>query len=327
MMNIIEVRDLQKYFYKKSGILHKIFGVGPQIIQAVDQVSFNIERGNTMALVGESGCGKTTVARLILNLIELDEGKIIFKGKDLNEMSEEEYNDYRENAAFIAQDFRSSLNPRKLVGEILAEPFRIHPGVVSKKDEEKRIKEIVDLVGLSEKSLLKFPHEFSGGQARRIGVARALMLNPEFIVCDEPTSGLDLSISASIINLMKDLRDEFDLTYLWISHNLNVVNYISDYVGVMYLGRIIEIGKSRALFNNPTHPYTEALIESVPSFSQENKKIKRKTLKGEVPSPIDPPSGCSFHPRCKYSQPKCKEITPKLEIKEGERKAACHFPL
>ncbi|MFO7815630.1 MAG: ABC transporter ATP-binding protein [Halanaerobiales bacterium] len=326
-MNIIEVRDLQRYFYKKSGILHKIFGLGPQIIQAVDQVSFNIERGNTMALVGESGCGKTTVARLILNLIELDEGKIYFKGKALDEMREEEYTDYRENAAFIAQDFRSSLNPRKLVGEILTEPFRIHPDVLKKDNEKERIKNIVNLVGLNEKSLLKFPHEFSGGQARRIGVARALMLNPEFIVCDEPTSGLDLSISASIINLMKKLREEFDLTYLWISHNLNVVRYISDYVGVMYLGRIIEIGKSKSLFNNPSHPYSEALIESVPSFSQKNKKIQRKTLEGEVPSPIDPPSGCSFHPRCKYSQQKCKEITPILENKYGEREAACHFPL
>ena len=326
-MNIIEVRDLKKYFYKKSGVLHKVFGVGPQVIQAVSKVSFNIEKGNTMALVGESGCGKTTVARLILNLIEKEAGQIYFKGKALDEMSEEEYNDYRENAAFIAQDFRSSLNPRKLVGEILAEPFRIHPGVIDKEREEARIKKMVDLVGLNEEALLKFPHEFSGGQARRIGVARALMLNPEFIVCDEPTSGLDLSISAAIINLMKELKEEFDLTYLWISHNLNVVRYISDYVGVMYLGRIIEIGKTKEVFNDPSHPYSEALIESVPSFSKEKKKIKRKTLEGEVPSPIDPPPGCPFHPRCKYSQAKCKEVVPILENKGNNREVACHFPL
>ena len=326
-MNIIEVRNLKRYFHKKSGILYRLFGLGPQIIQAVSEVSFNIEKGNTMALVGESGCGKTTVARLVLKLIEQDEGEIYFKGQSLDEMTEKQYNDYRKNSAFIAQDFRSSLNPRKLVGEILAEPFRIHPGVIKKGDEEDRIKNILELVGLNEEALLKFPHEFSGGQARRIGVARALMLNPEFIVCDEPTSGLDLSISASIINLMKELKEEFDLTYLWISHNLNVVRYISDYVGVMYLGRIIEIGKTQEVFNDPTHPYSEALIESVPSFSKEKKKIKRKTLEGEVPSPINPPSGCPFHPRCKYSQEKCKEVVPPLENKDDSRLAACHFPL
>ncbi|HKL13404.1 MAG TPA: ABC transporter ATP-binding protein [Halanaerobiales bacterium] len=326
-MNIIEVRDLKKYFYKKSGVLYKLFGMGPQVVQAVSKVSFNIEKGNTMALVGESGCGKTTVARLILNLIEKEAGQIYFKGKALEEMNVDEYQDYRENAAFIAQDFRSSLNPRKLVGEILAEPFRIHPDVIKKEKEETRIKKIVNLVGLNEEALLKFPHEFSGGQARRIGVARALMLNPEFIVCDEPTSGLDLSISAAIINLMKELKEEFDLTYLWISHNLNVVRYISDYVGVMYLGRIIEIGKTQKLFNNPSHPYSEALIESVPSFSKEKKKIKRKTLEGEVPSPIDPPLGCPFHPRCKYSQAICEEEVPILENKQGDRVVACHFPL
>ncbi|MDZ7671764.1 MAG: ABC transporter ATP-binding protein [Halanaerobiales bacterium] len=193
--------------------------------------------------------------------------------------------------AFIAQDFRSSLNPRKLVGEILEEPFQIHPELFNKEDKQKRILNILDLVGLSENSLLKFPHEFSGGQARRIGVARALMLHPQFIVCDEPTSGLDLSISASIINLMKELKEELDLTYLWISHNLNVVRFISDYVGVMYLGRIVEIGHTSDIFQKPKHPYTEALIQSVPSFSKKSKKVKRDTLKGEPPSPINPPQG------------------------------------
>lgn len=326
-MNIIEVNDLKKYFYNNSGILYRLFNLGPQIIQAVDQVSFDIKKGTTMALVGESGCGKTTVARLVLDLIKKDKGEIYFKKKALSKMSDQEYKDYRRNVAFIAQDFRSSLNPRKLVGEILTEPFQIHNKDTNKINKEKRIKYLVDLVGLNKDDIFKFPHEFSGGQARRIGVARALMLNPEFIVCDEPTSGLDLSISASIINLMKKLKEELELTYLWISHNLNVVRYISDKIAVMYLGRIIETGSSKIIFKDPKHPYSEALIKAVLSFSKMKQKSKRKTLKGEVPSPIDPPSGCSFHPRCKYSQDICKKEIPILQDIEKGRKIACHFPL
>jgi|AntRauTorckE6833_2_1112554.scaffolds.fasta_scaffold00145_7 oligopeptide/dipeptide ABC transporter ATP-binding protein len=326
-MKIVEVSNLKKYFYNKDGLLNKMIGNGPQIIQAVQDVSFHINSGNIMALVGESGCGKTTVARLILNLIQADQGDIKFKTESIYSMNKDQYKDYRKNVAFIAQDFRSSLNPRKLVGEILEEPFKIHPELFDKKDKQKRIVNILDLVGLSKNSLLKFPHEFSGGQARRIGVARALMLNPQFIVCDEPTSGLDLSISASIINLMKELKEELDLTYLWISHNLNVVRFISDYVGVMYLGRIVEIGPTSDIFKNSKHPYTEALIQSVPSFSKKSKKIKRDTLKGEPPSPINPPPGCSFHPRCKYAQKICEKKTPLLEENGENREVACYFPL
>jgi oligopeptide/dipeptide ABC transporter ATP-binding protein len=326
-MKIIEVSNIKKYFYNKDGVLNKVIGNGPQIIQAVQDVSFHINQGNIMALVGESGCGKTTVARLILNLIKADQGDIKFKDRSIYNMNKENFKDYRKNVAFIAQDFRSSLNPRKLVGEILEEPFKVHPDSFDKKEKDKRIIKILKLVGLNEKSLLKFPHEFSGGQARRIGVARALMLNPQFIVCDEPTSGLDLSISASIINLMKELKIEFDLTYLWISHNLNVVRFISDYVGVMYLGRIVEIGQTADIFNNPKHPYTEALIQSVPSFSKENKEIKRDTLQGEPPSPINPPTGCSFHPRCKYAKEVCKKEIPLLEKNGENQEVACYFPL
>lgn len=321
---LVEVQGLKTYFYKGKGILSKAFGKGLRIVHAVDDVSFTIEEGETFGLVGESGCGKTTVGRSILRLVEPTAGKILFEGQNLLELSKREMQKFRRKAQIVIQDPRSSLNPRMAAGEIIAEPLRIH-GVKKYEDEiEDEVARLLETVGLSSRDADKYPHAFSGGQARRIGVARALALRPQFIVADEPTSGLDVSITAAILDLMKDLQDKFKLTYLWISHNLHVVKYISDRIAIMYLGKTVEVGRTQDISENPIHPYTQALFSAIPTVNpgQATEKI---ILKGEVPSPIHPPSGCRFRTRCWKAGEKCSREKPELIDVGGGHYVACHL--
>lgn len=321
---LVEVQGLKTYFYKGKGILSKAFGKGLRIVHAVDDVSFTVEEGETFGLVGESGCGKTTVGRSILRLVEPTAGKILFEGQNLLELSKREMQKFRRKAQIVIQDPRSSLNPRMTAGEIIAEPLRIH-GVKKYEDEiEDEVARLLETVGLSSRDADKYPHAFSGGQARRIGVARALALHPQFIVADEPTSGLDVSITAAILGLMQDLQDEFKLTYLWISHNLHVVKHISNRIAIMYLGKTVEIGRTQEISEDPIHPYTQALFSAIPTVNpgQATEKI---ILKGEVPSPIHPPSGCRFRTRCWKVSEKCSRKKPELIDVGGEHYVACHL--
>ncbi|MCK4392419.1 ATP-binding cassette domain-containing protein [Candidatus Bipolaricaulota bacterium] len=321
---LVEVQGLKTCFYKGKGILSKAFGKGLRIVYAVDDVSFTIEEGETFGLVGESGCGKTTVGRSILRLVEPTAGQIFFEGQNLLELSKEGMRKFRRKAQIIIQDPRSSLNPRMTAGEIIAEPFRIH-GLKRYEDEiEDEVARLLETVGLSSEDADKYPHEFSGGQARRIGVARALALHPQFIVADEPTSGLDVSITAAILDLIQDLQDEFKLTYLWISHNLHVVKYISDRIAILYLGKIVEMGRTEDILDDPIHPYTQALFSAIPTVNP-GQKTEKIILKGEVPSPIHPPSGCRFRTRCWRAMGKCSQEEPELmDVGEGHY-AACHL--
>jgi oligopeptide/dipeptide ABC transporter ATP-binding protein len=325
-MPLLEVKNLKTYFKQNNGLIHRLLGQGPRIIKAVDDVSFSIEKEDTLALVGESGCGKTTVARSILRLIEPSSGTVKFDGQDLNSLNEKELRDFRARAQMILQDPRSSLNPRFIVEEIISEPYYIHNMVEN--DVMKMLDKVwnmLDVVGLPKRFSEKFPHELSGGQARRVGIARALALNPEFLVCDEPTAGLDVSVMAAVLNLMKNLQQEFKLTFLWISHNLHVVKHISNRVGVMYLGKLVEIGDVKDIFQNPLHPYTKALFSSIPQINKEGEYKKRLVLKGEVPSPVNPPAGCSFNPRCIYAKKICQEQEPVLQEIEKNHFVACHL--
>ena len=321
---LVEVQGLKTCFYKGKGILSKAFGKGLRIVHAVDDVSFTIEEGETFGLVGESGCGKTTVGRSILRLVEPTAGQIFFEGQNLLELSKEGMRKFRRKAQIIIQDPRSSLNPRMTAGEIIAEPFRIH-GLKRYEDEiEDEVARLLETVGLSSEDADKYPHEFSGGQARRIGVARALALHPQFIVADEPTSGLDVSITAAILDLIQDLQDEFKLTYLWISHNLHVMKYISDRIAILYLGKIVEMGRTQDILDDPIHPYTQALFSAIPTVNP-GQKTEKIILKGEVPSPIHPPSGCRFRTRCWRAMGKCSQEEPELmDVGEGHY-AACHL--
>ena len=321
---LIEVQALKTYFYKGKGILSKVFGKGLRIVHAVDDVSFTIEEGETFGLVGESGCGKTTVGRSILRLVEPTAGRILFDGHNLLELSKSEMRKFRRKAQIVIQDPRSSLNPRMTAGEIIAEPLRIH-GVKKYEDEiEDEVARLLETVGLSSRDADKYPHSFSGGQARRIGVARALALRPQFIVADEPTSGLDVSITAAILGLMKDLQDEFKLTYLWISHNLHVVKHISGRIAIMYLGKIVEIGRTEDISKDPIHPYTQALFSAIPTVNPDQ-ATEKIIIKGEVPSPIHPPSGCRFRTRCWKVSEKCSREEPELMDVGGEHYVACHL--
>jgi len=323
-MALIEVKNLKTHFRKNNGFFHRLLGNGAQVIKAVDGVSFDIEKEDTMALVGESGCGKTTVARSILRLIEPTSGEVFFDGQNLSKLGNHELKKFRSQAQMILQDPRSSLNPRLIVEEIISEPYYIHDMVGDELNLLDRVWELLDVVGLSKRYSEMFPHELSGGQARRVGIARSLALHPRFIVCDEPTAGLDVSIMAAVLNLMKELQDEFELTFLWISHNLHVVKHISNKIGVMYLGKMVEQGEIDELFNNPLHPYTEALFSSIPQVNREGEYEQRVVLEGEVPSPINPPSGCSFNPRCKYAEKRCREEEPILKKIDDSHYVACH---
>jgi len=316
---ILEVKKLKKYYKLKAGIFSK----QSYYVKAVDNVSFNVKKGETFGLVGESGCGKTTISRLILRLCKADEGEIYFDGVDLLKLRSNEMRRKRAQMQMVFQDPFESLNPRMTIEEILAAPFEIHKTLRGTAKKE-RINELLNLVGLDPTCAYKYPHEFSGGQRQRIGIARAIALNPQLIICDEPVSALDVSIQAQILNLLCDLQGSFGLTYIFISHNLSVVKFMSSRIGVMYLGKIVETASRDDLYENPMHPYTRALLSAIPEIDTSKKK-QRVMLKGDPPSPINPPEGCRFYTRCDYAMPICKTVEPQLdEYKEGHF-IACHL--
>jgi oligopeptide/dipeptide ABC transporter ATP-binding protein len=323
---LIEVRDLVKHFPLTKGILlRKQVGA----VQAVDGVNFDVFRGETLGLVGESGCGKSTTARLITRLLEPTSGSIVYRGKDIAHMSRNDLKPLRRDMQMIFQDPYSSLNPRKTVGSIIGEPFIIHDVERDEGKRKRQVQELMDLVGLNPEHYNRFPHEFSGGQRQRIGVARAIALKPKLVVADEPVSALDVSIQAQIINLLEELQDELGLTIIFIAHDLSVVRHVCDRIAVMYLGKIVEMADADALFEHPRHPYTGALLSAVPVPDPRLARDKqRQVLGGDVPSPTNPPPACRFHTRCpKARDGHCNVEEPLLEIKEGGNLAACHYPL
>jgi oligopeptide transport system ATP-binding protein len=325
-MSLLEVKGLKKHFPIKSGILKRTTGQ----VYAVDGVSFSVEKGETLGLVGESGCGKSTTGRAVLRLIAPTAGSIVFEGVDLMAASRTQMQGLRRDMQIIFQDPYASLNPRMRVRSIVGESLKIHD-IGTEAERKKRVSELLEIVGLSVEHAERYPHEFSGGQRQRIGIARALALQPKLIICDEPVSALDVSIRAQVINLLEDLQDEFDLTYVFIAHDLSVVKHTSDRVAVMYLGKIVEISDSGVLYENPQHPYTEALLSAVPIPDPTTERARRRIiLEGDVPSPANPPKGCVFHPRCPRAQEVCTTAMPALVSTGGDagerHDVACYFP-
>lgn len=316
---LLEVRNLKKYYPVKSGV----FSTVKQYVKAVDDISFHMRKGETFGLVGESGCGKSTTGRSILRLIEPTDGQIHFEGKEITSLSPEKMRQIRRDMQIVFQDPYASLNPRHTVERILSEPLIVH-GIGSRKERKKRVEEMLEVVGLSSYHARRYPHEFSGGQRQRIGIARALMLNPKLIIADEPVSALDVSIQSQVLNLMQDLQEQFHLTYLFIAHDLSVVKHISDRIGVMYLGRMIEMADRDDLFAHPLHPYTQALLSAVPVADPDHKR-EQIILSGDVPSPSNPPSGCAFHTRCPHVMDICKQKTPTLKEEKPGQSVACHL--
>ena len=310
---ILEVRGLKKYFSTPKGML-----------QAVDDVSFTVERGKTLGIVGESGCGKSTTGRSILRLIEPTAGEVFFEGRNIAKLSKKEMRKLRKDMQIIFQDPFSSVDPRMSVGEIIAEPIRINGLIKDKAELEKRVAELMDIVGLAPRLINSYPHELDGGRRQRIGIARALALNPKFIVCDEPVSALDVSIQAQILNLLKQLQKDMGLTYIFITHNLSVVNHFSDDIAVMYLGKVIEKAPAEELFANPIHPYTKALLSAIPTPDIAPKK-ERIILRGEISSPINLPDECRFSPRCNHVREECTACDPALVEFTPGHFVACHF--
>lgn len=317
---LLEVKNLKKYFPVKAGVLRKTVAH----VKAVDGVSFHINEGETLGLVGESGCGKSTTGHTILRLLEATGGEVIFDGKDVLSLNRREMREIRKEMQIIFQDPYASLNPRMTVGEIIAEPLIIHKLAKNKEERREKVAWLLDSVGLTADHMSRFPHEFSGGQRQRIGIARALAVNPRLIIADEPVSALDVSIQAQVINLLQDLQKKFSLTYLFIAHDLSVVKHISDRIGVMYLGKIVELADKYELFNNPLHPYTKALLSAIPVPDPEHKK-ERIILKGDVPNPVNPPKGCPFHPRCPMAKDICKQVAPELKDYGNGHFASCHL--
>ena len=316
--NLVEVEHLTKRFQVKQGV----FARGKSEVHAVEDVSFTVRRGETLGIVGESGCGKSTTARLMTRLLDLTSGTVRFDGRDISKISQRQLRPLRREMQMIFQDPYSSLNPRKTVGQIVGAPFAIH----GQKKAKTRVQELLETVGLSPEHYNRYPHEFSGGQRQRIGVARALALSPKLIVCDEPVSALDVSIQAQILNLLRNLQSDFNLTYVFISHDLSVMRQIADRIAVMYLGRIVEIGDSESIHEHPKHPYTAALLSAVPRASTGHRA--RIVLGGDVPSPIYPPAACVFHPRCpRFHEGHCDVETPQLRELAPGQEAACHYPL
>ena len=314
--HLLEVRDLKQYFTVKSGVLDKLQ------LKAVDGVSFDIDEGETLGLVGESGCGKTTVGRTILHLYKPTAGEVIFEGKPVTDKT---IDGFRKDMQIVFQDPYSSLNPRMTVSDIIGEPLDIHKLYANKKERQERIAELLTLVGLNSEHANRYAHEFSGGQRQRIGIARALAVNPKFIVCDEPVSALDVSIQAQIINTFEELQEKLGIAYLFIAHDLLVVQHMSRRIAVMYLGRIVEIGPSMDVITKPIHPYTESLISAIPMPDPEMARHKNRiVLEGDVPSPLHMPEGCPFRTRCRYATEKCKATRPELREVEPGRFVACH---
>jgi oligopeptide/dipeptide ABC transporter ATP-binding protein len=320
---LLSLRDLTKTFDLSPPLLNRVIErKGKQYLRAVDGLDFDIPRGQTFSLVGESGCGKSTVAKLVVGLHKATSGEIRFDGTDLTARAAAERGDFRKRIQMIFQDPYASLNPRWRVRDIIAEPLRSF-GVTSSKDEERaEVGRLLEMVGLSARDGEKFPHEFSGGQRQRISIARAISSKPEFLVCDEPTSALDVSVQSQVLNLMRDLQDELGLTYLFISHDLAVVDFMSNYVGVMYLGRLVEAGPVKQIFTAPEHPYTRLLMDTVPDIDMGRRE--QPLAVGEVPNPINPPSGCAFHPRCPLANETCRQLSPELVARGAGKMVACH---
>ncbi|ADL48910.1 MULTISPECIES: ABC transporter ATP-binding protein [Micromonospora] len=322
--NIIEVRDLVKHYPVTRGVVFKKT-IGQ--VKAVDGVSFDLKAGETLGVVGESGCGKSTLARVLMNLEKPTGGQVLYKGQDISKLSGGALRRLRRQIQLVMQDPYTSLNPRMTVGDLIGEPFEIHPEVAPRGSRRNKVKELLDLVGLNPEHINRYPHQFSGGQRQRIGIARALALRPEVIVCDEPVSALDVSIQAQVMNLLEKLQAEFGLSYVFIAHDLSVVRHLSDRVAVMYLGKMVEIGTEDEIYERPTHPYTQALLSAVPvpdPTVRESKAIIR--LQGDVPSPVSPPSGCRFRTRCWKAQDVCAQEVPLLQIRPGsDHPSACHF--
>ncbi len=319
MAPLLEVRELKKSFAVAPGPL----GGRHLKLRAVDGITFSLQEGETLGLVGESGCGKSTTGKLILRLLEADSGQVLFRGQDLLQLPPRQLRPLRRQLQMIFQDPYSSLSPRMRIGDIVGEPLRIH-GLARGQGIHEEVVRLLNTVGLGEEHVNRFPHEFSGGQRQRIGIARALAVQPKLIVADEPVSALDLSIQAQVVNLLQDIQQEFGLTYIFIAHDLSVIEHISDRVAVMYLGRIVELATADDLYRAPRHPYTEALLNAVP-VPDPARRRQHELLKGEVPSPIFPPPGCHFHPRCPYAREICTRLDPPLEDKGGNHFAACHF--
>ncbi len=318
---LLKVENLKKYFPIMRGVVRRKVGD----VKAVDGISFDLYRGETLGLVGESGCGKSTTGRVILQLYQATDGSVIFQGKDLAQLRGEALRRVRPKMQMIFQDPHASLNPRMTVGSIISEPLVEH-GVSSRKERQKRVDELLDLVGLNPTHANRYPHEFSGGQRQRIGIARALALNPDFIVCDEPIAALDVSIQAQVVNLLEDLQAEFGLTYLFISHDLSMIRHISQRIAVMYLGRIMELAGHKNLYETPLHPYTKALLSAVPSPDPVREESrKRIILTGDVPSPADPPPGCPFHTRCPIAEARCSQEVPVWREAQPDHWVACHL--